>query len=138
MPFQTLEANPIVIVEIVRLVLLFTETVTTVVLVVILSPCGLSNGWSSPIESVFLPIGRIVGISDKWPQNVPVGKLSNLVQSGPQYGTNELMSTPISKPPARHKTTCPEVALDPEGHEHHSTRQGPEWSNTIRLQPPRP
>ena len=31
------------------------------------------------------------------------------------------MSTPISKPPTRHKTICPEVALEPEGHEHHST-----------------
>ena len=34
------------------------------------------------------------------------------------------MSTPISKPPTRHKTICPEMALEPGGHEHHSTGSG--------------
>ena len=33
-------------------------------------------------------------------------------------------TTPISKPPAGQKTICPEVPLEPEGHEHHSTGSG--------------
>ena len=53
-----------------------------------------------------------------------LGNSGIYLQSGPQYGTNELMSTPISKPPTRHKTICPEMALEPGGHEHHSTGSG--------------